>query len=217
MLNKQWFLHIIFLLFLFHGHLHAQYNLVPANPANIFDAKSSFVNPAMLSFQRSQLLLGMKVFHLGFVESDAFVFRNNYISATTPYIFSDNVVFGITGQYFGIPLYNQSQVSFLVSSRVLRKFAVGLKYNILNHSFNKNQFDQIDSYDPVFSNGTTKVSHSFGMGMLAFPVPGLCIGFSLDHINRPDISLIGDGIHQPYVFDFGIRYSYKLFSSIITC
>ena len=200
---------------LFASNLKAQHNLVIANSANIFDSKAGFSNPAVLYFQQSKLMLGMKVFHVGFMENDKLGFRNNYFCLSSPSFLSDNIVLGITGQYFGIPLYKQSQFSFHVSHKLINRLTVGLKYNILSHAYDRSQFDQIDSWDPVFSNGTAKISNSFGLGILFFPISDLSFGFSWDHINRPDVSLIGDGTRQPYLFNFGVRYSYKLLSTSI--
>lgn len=195
--------------------LKAQQNLIIANPANIFDVKSSFTNPAILPFQESQLVVGMKVFHVGFMEDSKLGFRNNYFSLSSPYLSSDKLVVGITGQYFGVPIYKQSQFSFLIGRKLRNQFSIGMKYNALIHAYDKTQFDQIDSWDPVFSNRTMKVSHSFGLGLLFFPLSDLSVGFSWDHINKPDVSLNGDGIRQPFLFDFGIKYSYKLLSTSV--
>ncbi len=190
-------------------------NLVVANTANYRDAKSVFINPAVLPFQPSHIMAGMKAFHVGFMPENAFGFRNNYFGVISPFVFNQNMVVGLTGQFFGLPIYQQSQFSFNISHRPFRNISLGIKYNIFTYSYDKSNFDQIDQYDPVFSDGTSKTSHSFGFGLIFFPKSNLNLAITWDHINQPDVSLAKDGIKQPHQFDFGVRYSYKFISTTL--
>lgn len=211
-------IYYIFIWFMLHipgvSGLYSQ-NLVVANSADYRDAKSVFINPAILPFQQSKLMAGMKVFHVGFMPEDAMGFRNNYFSLISPFLFNQNLVVGMTGQFFGLPIYQQSQFSFNISHRPFRSISLGLKYNIFTYSYDKSNFDQIDQYDPVFSKGTSKTAHSIGVGLVFFPKSNLNLAISWDHINQPDVSLANDGIKQPYQFDFGVRYSYKFISTTL--
>ena len=218
MQNTKRTIYLLFMWFIAHStgmySLCAQ-NLVVANSANYRDAKTVFINPAVLPFQQSQLMAGMKVFHVGFMPDDALGFRNNYFSIISPFLFNQNMVVGMTGQLFGLPIYQQSQFSFNISHRPFRSISLVLKYNIFTYSYDKSNFDQIDQYDPVFSKGTSKTSHSFGIGLIFFPRSNLNLAISWDHINQPDVSLAKDGIKQPYHFDFGLRYNYKFISTTL--
>ncbi len=73
----------------------------------------------------------------------------------------------------------------------------------------------VDPGDPVFAAGTTKFAQSIGIGFILFPWRTVSIGFSCDHLNRPDVSLSADVYRLPLVYDWGIGYSWRWFTSSI--
>lgn len=175
---------------------HAQ-NMILANPADFSDFKAAFVNPAIISFQKSYAAIGGKVYHLGFVEGESSPFRQGMASLVLPVGISDDMGLGTQLQYFNSPIYSQSNITFALSKRFQRKYAFGVKFNVFSKSFNRNNFDLVDPNDPVFQNGTTVWSATFGAGASFFPLPYLSLGVGIDHINRANISLTNDNVYQP--------------------
>lgn len=184
-------------------------NMLIANPAELSDFRSAFVNPAIISFQDPHAALGGKLYHVGFVEGQSSPFRQGIASLALPFGISDATGFGVQMQYFDSPLYTQSNISFGITRRFRHVFAFGVKMNIFNHGFNRENFDLIDENDPVFANGTSKWSTSFGLGAAMMPASFVTFGVGLDHINRANVSLTNDDVYQPLqaylgaVFNFG--------------
>ena len=190
-------------------------NIISADPSDTFDSESIFINPAVIPFQHRQIMLGMKVFQLGFLKSQDLGLRNSYFSFSLPEAFSGLINLGLSGQNFSVPLYDQTNFSLLLAKRPFERMSIGIKYNLFAKSYHKGEFDLVDPNDPVFANGTLKLAHSFGAGIIFFPWSTLVIGLSCDHLNRPDVSLFQNSYKQPMVYDFGFRYSWTYFSSSV--
>ena len=188
-------------------------NIVSADPTNTFDLESIFVNPSVIPFQHRQITLGMKVYQLGFLSSEKLGLRTNYFSFSMPEAFSGIISLGVTGQNFTVPLYDQTNFSFIMAKRPIERLSLGIKYNLFTKSYHQRYFDLVNPHDPVFADGTLKLAHSIGAGLILFPWSTLTIGFSCDHLNRPDVSLFHDKFKQPLMYDFGFRYSWGYFSS----
>ncbi|MCZ6819089.1 MAG: type IX secretion system membrane protein PorP/SprF [Calditrichaeota bacterium] len=178
-------------------------NLVVANPAEMRDFRSAFVNPAVISFQDAHAALGGKMYHLGFVDGDSNPFRQGYVSLGLPFAISNQMGLGLQAQYFDSPLYSQSNISFMISRRIQHIYAIGIRFNLFSRSFNRDNFDLVDPDDPVFRNGTTVWAGTFGAGVSLFPWPFLSLGIGLDHINRANISLANEDVNQPFTAYFG--------------
>lgn len=190
-------------------------NIISADPSNTFDSESIFINPAVIPFQHRQIVLGMKIYQLGFLKSQDFGLRNGYFSLSLPGAFSGTINLGLTGQNFSVPLYDQTNFSLLIAKRPIERVSLGIKYNLFTKSYHKGEFDLVEPNDPVFADGTFKLAHSIGAGIIFFPVSTLVIGLSCDHLNRPDVSLFQDNFKQPLVYDLGFRYSWTYFSSSV--
>jgi len=190
-------------------------NIISTDPSDPLDSESIFINPAVIPFQHCRVTLGMKLYQLGFLKNQELGLRSSYFSLSFPKAFSGFINFGLTGQNFSVPLYDQTSFSILIAKRPFDRMSIGIKYNLFTKSYHQKYFDLIDQDDPVFADGTLKLAHSVGVGLILFPWSTLSIGFSCDHLNRPDISLHNDIFKQPLVYDFGFRYSYRYFSSSI--
>jgi hypothetical protein len=190
-------------------------NIISADPSDTFDSESIFINPAVIPFQQRQITLGMKIYQLGFLKSQELGLRNGYFSLALLETFSGLINLGLTGQNFSVPLYDQTTFSLLLAKRPIERISLGIKYNLFAKSYHKGEFDLVDPNDPVFADGTLKLAHSIGAGIIIFPWSTLVIGLSCDHLNRPDVSLFQDNFRQPMVYDFGFRYSWTYFSSSV--
>ncbi len=190
-------------------------NLISADPADTFDPETIFINPGAIPFQHGQAMLGMKVYQLGFLKSQELGLRTSYFSLSLPENFGGLLNLGLTGQNFSVPLYDQTNFSLLIANRLFERLSIGIKYNLFSKSYHQKYFDLVNPDDPVFAKGTLKLAHSIGAGIILFPWSTLSVGLSCDHLNRPDVSLFQDTYRQPLVVDFGLRYSWRYFSSSI--
>ncbi|MFZ5515775.1 MAG: type IX secretion system membrane protein PorP/SprF [Candidatus Zhuqueibacterota bacterium] len=190
-------------------------NILTADPADIFDSKAIFLNSAVIPFQRRHVALGMQVYQMGFMKSNELGLNTGYFSLSLAESLPLYLNFGLSGQNFSTPLYDQTNFSLHFAARPMERISVGIKYNVFTKSYHQRYFDLVDINDPVFANGTTKFAQSIGAGVLFFPLSELALGLAVDHINRPDVSLSDDVFRQPLAYDMGIRYSYRHFSSSI--
>jgi len=204
------------LILILHPIMANSQNIISADPSDPFDSGSIFINPAVIPFQHRQVTLGMKVYQLGFLKSQELGLRTGYFSFSLPEAFSGLLNLGLTGQNFSVPLYDQTNFSILIAKRPIERLSLGIRYNLFTKSYHRRFFDLVYPNDPVFNEGTLKLSHSIGAGLILFPWSTLTIGFSCDHLNRPDVSLFNDNFKQPLVYDFGFRYSWRYFSSSIS-
>ncbi|UCE04988.1 MAG: type IX secretion system membrane protein PorP/SprF [bacterium] len=204
---------ISIIMLILHPMMANSQNIISADPSDTFDSESIFINPAVIPFQHRQVTLGMKVYQLGFLKSQEFGIQTGYFSFSLPEAFSGLIDLGMTGQNFSVPLYDQTSFSLLIAKRTFERLSIGIKYNLFTKSYHQRYFDLVDQDDPVFAKGTLKMAHSIGAGIILFPWSTLSIGFSCDHLNRPDVSLFQDNFRQPLTYDFGFRYSWTYFSS----
>ncbi len=190
-------------------------NMILANPAETTDFRSAFVNPAVLSFQRAQAALGAKVFHLGFADESS-PFRQGFVNIGLPFGISKQIGLGLQAQYFNTPLFSQSNISFAMSRRLGYNYAIGVKVNLFSRGFNRDNFDLVDADDPVFRSGTSQWAGTVGAGLFAFPLPYLSFAIGIDHLNRADISLAGDGVNQPLALHLGAVLNVGLFQAAVS-
>ena len=187
---------------------------VPANAQELLigpsmsleDASSQFANPALVSFQRSKLALGAKAYHLGVSSASGVPLRQGYVLYSTPFSFSDMIGMGAHAQYFDSPIFRRLAIGGSVSARVLQFLSVGLRVEALNFSYNQSEFVGFDPADPVFANGFGKTVLTTSLGVFAQPLPNMRLSAGLRNINRPDISLAGDGFRQDLESYLGIGY-----------
>lgn|GEM_PF-6801108 len=188
-------------------------NLIAGDPSDSYDTETLFINPAVVAFHRPQVMVGMKVYQFGFLKSNDWSLRSSYLSFSLPEESWRWFSLAVTGQNFAAPLYSQTNISLLLAKQPFKRIAIGLKYNLFAKAYHRKEFDMVDPGDPVFANGTTKFAQSFGVGVIVFPWSLLSVGFSCDHINRPDVSLYLDQYQQPRVYDWGVGYSWRWFTS----
>ena len=180
--------------------------LIDANPADLRHSNTLFVNPSVISFQNPYAVMGIRFFHIGLLEDDAYGLRHQSFGIAFPEIGVYDLGAGLSGQYFDTPIYDVGHFNLLVSRKILPNASVGIRLGTIMQSYNKDEFDLVDENDPVFASGTSKMALNVGLGFLYSPVSKLFIGLSVDHINQPNLSLIGDDIKQPLRADGGMAY-----------
>lgn len=187
------------------GNLFSQ-NMIFTNPGDIYNSRAGFVNPALVSFQESQVSLGMNAFHLGFLEENSLAFKSGYFSASIPYLIRGKIGVSVNGQYFNSPMYTQSNFSVAFSQKYFRFFSIGLRTSLFTKSYNRSLFNLEDENDPVFANGSTKFAVSLGGGVFFSILPNLFLTFAADHLNQPNVALAKAKFNQPMEFYGGVKY-----------
>lgn len=200
-MNRKALVYIIILLSA--SRLVAQ-DIIHGNAADLYDAKSIFVNPALVPYQGTQLLCGMKVYHLGILENDQMGFKNSYIGFSAPYFHGFGI--GVGGQFFKSPIYSENVLDFSLSRRFFNIFSIGTTIRTLMIGYNSDNFQLVDPDDPVFLNGTTKTAFSVGGGIAVIPFRNLSIGISVHDLNSPNISLIDDAVKRPPQYYASVVY-----------
>jgi len=171
------------------------------NTSNFYDYNIAFHNPAGIAYpHRIQGAVGIHYLYPGLSGDNL---RNNIASYIHP--ISNDMAIGLRGSYFTSQIFQQGCFSFLFNRKILNDLlSLGLNANLLTYSYNRDQFQLVDPGDPVIALGTSKVVPSMGMGILSKPLPWLLLGFSTDHLNRPDISIDDSGIKKNPVLKMGM-------------
>jgi len=184
-------------------------NLVEANPANIHDPGSAFINPAVIMSQSKQVFAGIRIFQMGFLDNNSTAFKHSFLTYSQPFSRMPRMGYGITAQYLHTPYFTQGNYSLLVARRFSEIVTLGTRVNWFTKGYNLRDANLEIEDDPVFRDNRTKHVFSLGFGFLLGPVSNLTVGIGLDHVNRPNVSLSGNELRQPITFDFGIHYLFN--------
>ncbi len=185
--------------------------LIEANAADPTDMRSALINPAVSSLAHSHVLAGMKVFHGGFLNADALGIRNQFFNVSIQKIPYVHAGLSLSAYHLGTPIYAKTAFGLGLSKGFYDKLYVGGKLEAIYRGFDEKEFDLVDKNDPVFSQGTGKTVLSVGGGLLYCPSRSLSIGFSVHHLNRPNISLADDDVRESLLTDLGVSYAYSYF------
>src|SRR5574341_239996 len=164
-------------------------NLLQPYPLDLRSGQAHLLNPSIMSYQDNLIQLGMRFYHLGFIDGNAARFRLNYFSLVVPRWLPAELALAAHGQTLILPLYNQSYLDVAVSRRFQRRVAVGLKAGLLSKSYDRSEFNLVDPDDPVFQNQTALTRLDLGAGVTYWPLPMLAIALSRDHLNQPNLAL----------------------------
>lgn len=187
-------------LLLFGSIAHSQ-NMFNDNPADIDGAVAICSNPALGYFVENRLVLGMDARYLGLLDNQLGL-RNLYINYIPSWRFRG---FSVGAQTFSADIYSQTTFGVSYSRSLLMKnLSVGASVNIFNRGFDKDDFDLIDSNDPVLGSSLSKTNLDIAMGIAFFPVSNVCVGLSAEHINQPNIAIDGDYSH-PTMISLGAK------------
>jgi hypothetical protein len=186
-------------------------HLIQANSADPYDKRALFINPALSSLYNPHILIGMKFFHLGFLSSNSAGIRNNYLSVSLQDIPYLKTGLGLTFCHFSTPVYSKTSSYLSLSKGIFNIIYLGAKLGFIVNGFNESQFDLIHQDDPVFQNGVSKFALSIGSGILLKPLKKIMIGFSINNINTPNISLIKDDVVEPRIYNIDVSYALSFF------
>jgi len=205
-------LYIILLFIAVFPNAAQSQDYIRANPADVNDAQSLFINPAVVPFQNLCLNLGMKIYHVGFIANNSSALKHSYNSNSIPNFAFNNIGLGILMESFYTPYFYTVGIGTAVAYPLSNIISFGISAKALNINYRVDANNVFDPNDPLF-NDLNNWNVSFGTGFLVRPDRNFMFGISCNNINRPDLSLVNKGARQPIVFDFGLKYYYSIFGA----
>ncbi len=179
------------------------------NASQALAPDNAFHNPAGISFASSmQGMVATQWLYAGLEGDDL---RNNWASFVYP--LGDERALGLRGWHFTADILQQGAFSFLFSQRLwAERLSLGVNANLLTSSYDRDKFKGFDLNDPVLAKGTSKQTFSYGLGLLFQPVWWLALGASVDHLNRPNISLGNSGFKKHPIYKIGMSLQHADFT-----
>ncbi|RMD99669.1 MAG: type IX secretion system membrane protein PorP/SprF [Calditrichaeota bacterium] len=163
------------------------------NPADRSLPWVSDINPAIIPYQNTQVSLGLRVFHLGFLPGRALGLRENRVNFSFPFFLPYDLGFGLQMRYFSTGLYSELAASFLLGREIRPDLSVGLKVGLERRGFNAANFNVEDPGDPLLAGGLSRMNLNLGAG--AYWAPGnFRLGLGIDHANRTNIGEMSQAI-----------------------
>lgn len=161
------------------------------------DSKAIYANPAIISFQNSQIALGMRGYHLGFFEESGIGYRQGFISGLIPRVRGTRFGAGTHLQYFDSPIFRTSQFGIATSYRILNGLSAGVSASFNHISFNRDNFVGFDFEDPVFQDGFSKFSFNAAAGVYYRPLDIVELAVGARNLTEPNLSLVSDNVTEP--------------------
>ena len=186
---------------------------IAANPADPYDCRTAFINPAIVAQQPGYIAVGTKLMHVGFLEQDRFGLRADYFSVTSPYLLDRGFVVGLAAQQFGVAMYRHSHLRFSTGYQWNDRLLLGVVGQLFHQAYQQDHFQLGDVNDPLFAAGFSATSFSAGIGVVYVPVSSLQIGIAWNNISRPNLSLTGSEARLPSRLDVGIAYQHDRWSA----
>lgn len=208
-LQKILFVAILFMIFGATTATQAQVGLdfFRAEPANLYDWRAAMVNPSIGALQTGAVEAGFKIFHLGFADAGAALFKAGYFVLNVPKRLPFELTAGLQTQHFTTPLYNESSLRVALSRRFSPKLALGIGIGMLGISYQASEFELDDFSDPVLAGGTSLWRPDLHLGLTFMPFSTVIVAAGVSHLNRPNLSLVDDAVRLEPVFTFGLKYS----------
>ncbi len=179
------------------------------------DTKALLANPALISFQRPQVALGIKTHYSGFSDDSGSGFNQGYFVASIPGIRGSRFGAGVHAQYFNSPVFTRSQLSASFSARLWHRVSFGATGSLYHIGYNRDNFVDFDFGDPVFQNGFSRNTFNSAAGIYARPVSSVEMAIGARNLNEPDISLSGSGVKEPLEFFGALSYRYDIFKGTV--
>ncbi|WP_340106294.1 type IX secretion system membrane protein PorP/SprF [Rhodohalobacter sp. 8-1] len=174
------------------------------------DSKSVFSNPAIMSFQNSQIALGLKGYHLGFFDESGIGYKQGYFSVLFPRLYGSKFGGGANIQYFDSPIFSRSQTGVSTSYRIINNLSVGANISLYHLSYNSDNFVGFDFEDPVFGGGYSKFTFNSSAGIYFRPLRDVELATGVRNLNEPNISLSSGDATVAREFFGGASYRYGL-------
>jgi len=198
---------ILLYLLLYFVPIQAQISMT-TNSANVFDPGLLLVNPAGFDFRDDLCFVsGYKLFYVSLGSERP---GNFYTGLSYPLFNPGSIGFTLQSFHFGTFSQTQLDVNYAMSFWN-KKLALGGRIGLFNIAYDSDRFDLIHQNDPLLSGNSSKNTMNLGVGVVMNPVGNLYLGFSANHLNRPDISLSDTGDRRSVVANLGAIYVHPIF------
>ncbi|MCA9732142.1 MAG: type IX secretion system membrane protein PorP/SprF [Deferribacteres bacterium] len=183
---------------------------LPAIPTDVHDWRSIQVNPSIAGLQSGALEMGYRVLHAGFADAGTSLFKSGYVVLNFPRRLPGESSLGFASTMFTTPIWQESELHLFFSKRLTPQFELGLSLGAINFNYQTAHFTYLDTDfndDPVFNNGTSLWKLDTGFGVTYTPTSSILVGLGITHLNRPNVSLIGDDIHLNPALVLGVKFN----------
>lgn len=168
------------------------------------------INPAIVSFQNTEISVGLKLFHVGFLQGNSFGLRESRINISAPYYLPFEIGVGMDIRHFTAGIYSEISSALLISKEIYPKFSIGAKVALDHRGFSKDEFNIVDEDDPLINSGLSVNALNLGLG--AYWTPGkFRLGMGVDHLNTPNVGLISTSVY-PKEVSGAIGYQLGMFT-----
>ena len=200
------------ILFVFAPSIHAQgYNFL--NPADQDRPWVTENNPAIVSFKNTEISLGLKLFHIGFLEDNKLGLRETRLNFSAPFYLPWGLAAGLDLRQFSAGIYSEVSTALLLSKEVYPRVALGAKFAVDHRGFSKQEFNIVDPTDPLFNSGLSLNALNLGGGIMWKPAPW-SVALSVDHLNSANVGLINETTF-PVEVAGALGYKFGLFTPTI--
>lgn len=175
-------------------------------PTNLHDWRAAIQNPSLGVLQAGAFEAGFKVLHFGFVDGDAGALKAGYLILNVPRRLPYQFALGLQTQIFHSPLFSENDLRLSISRRFSSRLALGIGFGLRGISYSTDRFTPEVLADPVFAGKSAIWKPDLGLGLTFMPLNSLIIGAGIQHINRPNVSLVGDATRLEPILSLGIRY-----------
>ncbi|MCI0496059.1 type IX secretion system membrane protein PorP/SprF, partial [candidate division KSB1 bacterium] len=184
-----------------------------SNASNILDPRIMFSNPAGPGFWRYSLLVaGNNQYYVG-IDHD----QLNQIFLGMSYPIRQFGSVSLTGQFFKSDVLRKNwfEINYAVPLWAQR-LSIGVKVGLLHLDYDHSNFNLVDIDDPLLNHGLSKNSLNLGAGLLMNPLSNVYFGVSLNHLNRPNLSLAGNQMPTVMTTNFSLMYDHWLFRPLLS-
>jgi hypothetical protein len=174
------------LMILMFCHTASSQYISNINPANTGDPRAVFANPAAMTHSAPVVVAGYQNLYSGLSSLSNSIVGLVY---PTPRYGS----FSITGQNFAAPMVSRTafDLRYAWFFENLRT-SLGLNLGSLATSYDRGEFQGVDVNDPLLAGDLSLSTFNMGFGVSSEIYKNLMLGFSLDHLNKPTVSLQGN-------------------------
>jgi outer membrane protein OmpA-like peptidoglycan-associated protein len=161
----------------------------PLNAGNLTDPRIILSNPAALAiYPMPAFVSGYNRYYVGLAGDQL---SNGTLGFGLPLGAVGCV--GLNGHYFTANIFSRQRLAADFAKPLLgNKLTLGARVSYIRLAYDKSQFHRFDGNDPLFRDGNAADAFGFSIGMLVTPVEQVSVGFVVDHLNRPNLSLTGD-------------------------
>ncbi len=192
---RRQFLHLnLFCLVMLLGlapHAGLAQRQILRNPVDPTDLWITTVNPAAVSFQHSQMALGLEVLHAGFVPGQVFGLHESRLNLSLPYWLPLELATGLDLRVFNAAIYREVEANWLLSRKVYGPLALGVRLGLENRAFDASEFNLVDPNDPLLAPGRARrLTPNLGLG-LYWQHERWALGAAVNHLDQPNIASAG--------------------------